>query len=90
VIFIQAILQNRSEKQNQVNLQFTDNLHASVIFLQAILQNRSPDLVTRENQKGGKLSNNYIVFGQFLSSVKNIVKILRFDLVLFMIRQTDK
>jgi len=67
-----------------------DNLHASVIFLQAILQNRSPDLVTRENQKGGKLSNNYIVFGQFLSSVKNIVKILRFDLVLFMIRQTDK
>jgi len=48
------------------------NLHASEIFTQAILQNRNPDLVTRENKKGGKVSNNYIVFGQFLSSVKKM------------------
>jgi hypothetical protein len=58
------------EKQNQVNLLMV-NLHASVIFTQAILQNRSPDLVTREIlKKGGKLSDNNNVFGQFLSSVK--------------------
>jgi len=58
--------------------------------MQVILQNRSPDLVTREIKKGGKLSDNNIVFGQFLSLVKKMLKILRIDLVLFMILQTGK
>jgi len=61
-----------------------------VVFTQAIPQNRSPDLVTREIKKGKKRSHNNIVFGQFLSLKKNVVKILRFDLVLLMISQTEK
>jgi len=38
--------------------------------MQAIPQNRSPDLEQEKFKKGGKLSENNIVYGQFLSSVK--------------------
>jgi len=57
------------QKQNQVSL-LKFKLLVSAVFTQAIPQNRSPDLVKREIKKGGKLSDNNIVFGQFLSLVK--------------------
>jgi len=77
------------KKQNQVSL-LKFILLASAIFTQAILQ-KSPDLVTRDIKK--KEVNHPIIIlylGNFFLQLKNKVKILRFDLVLFMIWQTGK